>query len=301
LEADIEACFDQIDHTALLERVRRRIKDQRVLRLISAFLRAGILSEDGVHRETITGTPQGGILSPLLANIALSALDEHFTAAWEAPDARQERYRRRRAGDPVTRLVRYADDFVIMVSGTRQDAETLRDQVSTVLAPIGLRLSDAKTQVRHIDEGFDFLGWHIQRRARRGRVGKRTVYTYPSKRALLSVMQKVRRLTRRRRHRLLGNLIRALNPVLRGWCTYFRHGVSKQTFKYLDHFTFWRTVHWLRKRHGRTRWATVRRRLLPNWKVRDDGIELFRPEQVAVTRYPYRGTTIPTVWTSSAA
>ncbi len=84
LEGDIEACFDQIDHTALMGRVRDRVGDKRVLSLVKAFLRAGILSEDGVNRDTITGTPQGGILSPLLANIALNVLDEHFTVKWEA-------------------------------------------------------------------------------------------------------------------------------------------------------------------------------------------------------------------------
>jgi RNA-directed DNA polymerase len=300
-EADIEACFDQIDHRALMARIRRRVSDRRVLRLINGFLKAGVLTEDAVNRETITGTPQGGILSPLLANIALSVLDEHFTAAWEAPDARQQRYRRRRAGQANTRLVRYADDFVVLVAGERDHAEALRDEVALVLAPIGLKLSEDKTRICHVDEGFNFLGWHVQRRYKRGQAGKKGIYTYPSKEALLSVMDKVRHLTRRRRHRLLVNLIGALNPLLRGWCNYFRHGVSKQTFKYLDHFVFWRTVQWIRKRRVGVTWGTMRRRLLPNWKVSDGGIELFRAEQVAVTRYRYRGAQIPTIWSSSTA
>jgi RNA-directed DNA polymerase len=147
LEADIAACFDEIDHRALLDRVRRRIGDKRVLHLVSAFLRAGILSEDGPNRGTITGTPQGGILSPLLANIALSGLDEHFARRWAALGSASTRQRRRRAGVPAMRLVRYADDFVVMVAGTRDDAEALRDEVAGVLAPMGLRLSEAKTRV----------------------------------------------------------------------------------------------------------------------------------------------------------
>ena len=118
-EADITACFDEIDHTALMGRVRDRIGDKRVLGWVKAFLRAGILTEDGLNRETITGTPQGGILSPLLANIALSVLDEHFAAqvgsARPGLDARQASPRR----GPGHRLVRYADDFVVMVAGTR--------------------------------------------------------------------------------------------------------------------------------------------------------------------------------------
>ena len=120
LEGDITACFDEIDHTALLDRVRHRIGDRRIVGLVKAFLHAGVLSEDGVRRETKTGTPQGGILSPLLANIALSVLDEHFAEAWERDMAtRPKRETRRRHGEATYRLVRYADDFVVLVHGTR--------------------------------------------------------------------------------------------------------------------------------------------------------------------------------------
>ena len=169
VDADISACFDEIDHRALMGRVRRRIADRRVLALVAAFLRAGILGEDGVERDTRTGTPQGGILSPLLANIALSVLDEHFVAAWAAMGAHSgARQQRRRRGLATYRLVRYADDFVVLVAGTRAHAEALRDEVATVLAPMGLRLSAEKTRIAHIDEGFDFLGFRIVRQAKRG-------------------------------------------------------------------------------------------------------------------------------------
>jgi RNA-directed DNA polymerase len=298
-EADITACFDEIDHTALMARVRGRVADKRVLGLVTAFLRAGILAEDGVNRETITGTPQGGILSPLLANIALSGLDEHFTAKWEALGPEWTRAKRRRAGVPAFRLVRYADDFVVMVAGTRDDTDALWDEVSSVLAPMGLGLSEAKTRVCHIDEGFDFLGWRIQRRRWRGRAGKRAVYTYPSKKALASVMDKIRSLTRRRLHRTLADLLRRLNPVLRGWCNYFRHGVSSRTFSYVDHHAFWRVVGWLRKRHVGLSMHTLIRRFLPGWEIRAAGIEMFRPRAVAIERYRYRGAKIPTPWSSA--
>jgi RNA-directed DNA polymerase len=297
-EGDIEACFDRIDHAALMSRVRFRVGDKRVLGLVKAFLKAGILSEEGANRETITGTPQGGILSPLLANIALSMLDEHFAQRWEALGPAWTRAKLRRAGEPAMRLVRYADDFVVMVAGTRDDAEALREEVSSVLAPMGLCLSEAKTRVSHIAEGFDFLGWRIQRRAWRSRTGKTAVYTYPSKKALASIKGKVRRLTRRARHRTLADLLRQLNPVLRGWCTYFRHGVSKRTFSYVDHFAFWRVVGWLRKRHLGLNMHTLVRRYLPGWEISDGGIDLFRPNRFAVKRYRYRGTKIPTPWSS---
>jgi RNA-directed DNA polymerase len=266
--------------------------------LVKAFLKAGVLSEEGASRETITGTPQGGILSPLLANIALSVLDEHFTARWNALGPYWKRAKRRGAGEPVMKLVRYADDFVVMVAGTREDAEALWDEVGSVMAPVGLRLSEAKTRVCHIDEGFDFLGWRIQRRAWRSRTGKKAVYTYPSKKSLASIKGKVRWLTRRARHRTLADLLRRLNPVLRGWCNYFRHGVSKRTFGYVDHFAFWRVVGWLRKRHLGLNMHTLVRRYLPGWEIGDAGIEMFRPNRFAVTRYRYRGTKIPTPWAS---
>ena len=299
-EADIAACFDEIDHRALMGRVRGRIGDQRVLGLVGAFLGAGILAEDGANQETITGTPQGGILSPLLANIALSVLDEHFARKWEALGPEWTRAKRRRLGTPVFRLVRYADDFVVMVGGTRDDADALWAEVGAVLAPMGLRLSGAKTRVCHIDEGFDFLGFRIQRRSWRGRAGKRAVYTYPSKKALASVMGKIRSFTRREKHRTLADLLHRLNPVLRGWCNYFRHGVSSRTFGYLDHFAFWRVVGWLRKRHLGLNWGTLHRRFLPGWEVRDGRTEMFRPRAVPIVRYRYRGTRIPAPWTSAA-
>ncbi|MBV9197721.1 MAG: group II intron reverse transcriptase/maturase [Solirubrobacterales bacterium] len=296
-EADITACFDEISHCALVARMRGRIKDKRVMDLVKAFLRAGILSEDGVSRDTITGTPQGGILSPCLANIALSVLDEHFARKWEEFGPHWRRAKLRKEGIPTYRLIRYADDWVVMVGGTREDAEALWDETSKVLAPMGLCLSAEKTRVCHIDEGFDFLGWHIQRRSWRGRGGQRAIYTYPSKKALASIMDKVRKLTHRSKHRMLADLLRQLNPVLRGWCNYFRHGVATQTFNYLDHFTWWRVVGWIRKRHNHLNWGTLCRRHLPGWEIRDGTVELFRPRKVPVVRYRYRGHSIPTPWT----
>ena len=165
LDADIEACFDSISHSALMDRVRARIKDKRVVALVKAFLKAGILTELGEPQDTLTGTPQGGILSPLLANIALSVLDEHVMAPWQPGGAMStsgKRAYRRSKGRPTWRLIRYADDFVILVHGSREDTEALREDVADKLAPLGLRLSPAKTQVVHMSDGFDFLGFRIR-------------------------------------------------------------------------------------------------------------------------------------------
>jgi RNA-directed DNA polymerase len=297
LDADVEACFDSIDHTALMRRLRRRVGDKRVLALVKAFLKAGILTADGAELGTVTGTPQGGILSPLLANIALSALDDHFAEKWQATGTSTRRRGIRKRGGAIFRLVRYADDFVVMVNGAREHAEAIREEVAEVLASLGLRLSAAKTSVVHLDEGFDFLGWRIQRRRKRG-TGQRFLYTYPSKKALLSVTGKVRTLTRRARHRTLSDLLHRLNPVLRGWATYFQHGVSKATFSFLGHFAWQRVIGWLRKRHPGISWARLRRRFLSGWTPTQDGISLFDPVTVTVSRYRYRGTKIPLPWTT---
>src|SRR3954451_10776288 len=165
--------------------------------------------------------------------------------------------------------------------------------------PIGLRLSEAKTKVCHIDEGFDFLGFRIQRRRKRGTT-RRVVYTYPSKKALASIIGRVRTLTRRSSHPTLAALLRQLNPVLRGWCTYFRHGVSAATFGYLDQFTWHRVVRWIRKRHNRTKWAVLLRRYLPGWRPTEDGVVLFQPQTMTVSRYRYRADNTATPWARRA-
>lgn len=298
LEADIEACFDTINHPALLARVRRRIGDQHVLRLVKAFLKAGILGEDQVARNTSTGTPQGGILSPLLANIALSVLDDHFAERWQADSgSRVDRARRRRHGQANYRLVRYADDFVVLVAGAAAHAEAIRDEVAAVLAPMGLRLSARKTRTVHIEEGFDFLGFRIQRHRKRG-TGRQYVYTYPSKTALVAVKRKVKAISRQGTNKPLGDLLHQLNLVLRGWTTYFRHGVSAATFAYLRHYAWSRVVDWLRRKHRRASWKQLRRRYLSVglWPEQD-GVTLFNPAAVTITRYRYRRDNIPTPWT----
>jgi RNA-directed DNA polymerase len=186
------------------------------------------MTASGDREDTLTGTPQGGILSPLLANIALSALDDHFDRQRrDLMGSDRQRAQRKRRGLGNWKLVRYADDFVVMVSGQRGHAEALREEVAAVLAPLGLRLSPEKTRVVHIDEGFDFLGFHIRRRRKRGSQ-KQCVYTTPSRKAVQAAKDKVRWKTRRSTlHLDLAELITSLNQTLRGWATFFRHGVSR--------------------------------------------------------------------------
>lgn len=300
LEADIEACFDNIEHAPLMDRVRYRIGDKRVLALVKAFLKAGVLTTVGTREGTITGTPQGGILSPLLANIALSVLDDHFMGLWQQTmNTEQQRQKRRRYGLANYRLIRYADDFVIVVTGQQQDAEQLRGEVTQVLAPMGLALSPGKTRVVHIDEGFDFLGFNIRRMRKRGS-HKRFVYTRPSAKAIAAIKDRVRIMTYRHTlHQDPGYLMDYLGRVLRGWANYFRYGVSKRVFTAVDSYTWERITSWLRKKHHRIGWPELRRRYcLPGtWRLAHNGKRFTGAASITVTRYRYRGYNIPTPWT----
>src|SRR5215831_10010650 len=221
LDADIEAAFDNCSHSAVMARVRARVKDKRVLALVKAFLKAGVLTELGENRDTHTGTPQGGILSPLIFNVAMSALDEHLHRPWKPGGAMatsSQRARRRAKGLPNWRVCRYADDFVVLVHGTQDDAETLREEIAHVLAPLGLRLSPAKTRIVHMSEGFDFLGFRIQWRRKRG-TDKWHVYTFIADRPVRSLKAKIRALTNRTSQQDLRYVLIRLNQIMRGWPT----------------------------------------------------------------------------------
>ncbi|HWC83528.1 MAG TPA: group II intron reverse transcriptase/maturase [Pseudonocardiaceae bacterium] len=306
LDADIEAAFDNVSHSFVMDRVRARVKDKRVLALVKAFLKAGVLTELGEHRETLTGTPQGGILSPLIFNIAMTALDEHVMGAWQeggvmSTDGR--RTARRRRGLPNWRIVRYADDFAVLVNGSEQDALGLREDIAGVLATMGLRLSGSKTRVAHMSEGFSFLGFRIQWRQKRG-TSKHYVYTFIGDRPIRSLKAKIRALTHRTSQLDLEWVLTRLNQVMHGWANYFRHAVAKNAFAMLDNFAWWRVIRMLMERH-RWRWKDVRRRFTApsgRWlPVTAGGAELRPIAAIPVTRYRYRGTQIPSPWAAEPA
>jgi RNA-directed DNA polymerase len=306
LEADIAACFDEIGHSPLLERLRRRVKDKRVVALVRAFLKAGILTELGDREESYSGTPQGGPLSPLLANIALAAVDEHFHRQWqESMGTGNQRTKRRKLGLGNWRLIRFADDFIIMVHGERRHAEALREEVAAVLAPLGLRLSLEKTRVTHVDEGFVFLGFEVRRQRKRG-TSKYYVYTKPSKAAIQKAKDKVSAKTyRSTRNQSLDKLIISLNQYLVGWANYFRYGVSKDVFKTVDHHAWGRLMRWTRAKYaGKNRLGMkeMRRRFCDvGWRFAHNGAVFTGASSVKVTRYRYRGSKIPTPWTIEPA
>jgi RNA-directed DNA polymerase len=299
VEGDITACFDEIAHPALMDRLRKRIADKRVLALVKAFLKAGILGQDGTLRDSNTGTPQGGILSPVLANLALSVLDEYIAQTPGGPGSTQsQRATRRRRSQGNYRLVRYADDWLLMVSGTREHAEQMRKHAAAVLAPMGLRLSAEKTKITHIDEGLDFLGWRIQRHRKRG-TNRHYVYTYPSRKAIKAVTLKVKTICRHTVNQPLQTLIRQLNPALRGWCAYFKPGVSAAAFANLASYTLDRIMRWARRKHRRITVKTIRHRYCNGrWWPTTPEIGLFNPDKMRTTRYRYRGTAIPTPWST---
>ena len=295
VEGDITACFDNVDHQILLGLVADRVADRKVLRLVRAFLRAGVVEQHGGFVDSLTGTPQGGVASPLLANIYLSVLDRHFARIWErdmSPPWRRQH--RRRNGRPNYRLVRYADDFVVLVHGTKSDAEAIRTEIGQMLArTLRMTLSEEKTHITHIDDGFVFLGFRIQR-WRRGN-GRRVVLTIPSKDSLARVMHKIKEATRAdTTGQRLWDVLWKINPILRGWAAYFRYGASKKTFSYLGWYAWWRTIYWIRRKHPHLTWKQVRRRYYGADRIREDGLTLYNPAKMRVERYRFRGAQIAT-------
>jgi len=295
IEGDVEDCFGQIHHGMLMEQVRRRVIDKRVLALIRLFLAAGVMRELGSVTATPSGTPQGSSLSPLLANIALSVLDRRFEAAWTSRTQTQ-RWRDRAKGHPSYRMIRFADDFVVLVRGTEAQAHAIKEQTAEFMREqMRLTLSPEKTHVTHVDDGFDLLGFRIVRAPWRG--NKRVAYAFPSKRALREIMHRIKTLTNRTTLNLsLYRLIHALNPILRGWTNYHRHNASKRCFAYLSYYLWWRVIRWLRKKYPRLTWKQLRRRCWGHDWTSREGTRLAWPAEVPVTRYRYRGHRIPSPW-----
>jgi RNA-directed DNA polymerase len=165
---------------------------------------------------------------------------------------------------------------------------------------MGLRLSAEKTKITHINEGLDFLGWRIQRHRKRG-TNRSYVYTYPSRKAVKAVTLKVKTICRRNVNQPLPALIRQLNPALRGWCAYFKPGVSSMTFSNLAIYTLDRILRWARRKHRLVTVKTIRRRYCNGgWWPTTPEIGLFNPDKMRTTRYRYRGTAIPSPWPAKA-
>jgi RNA-directed DNA polymerase len=275
IEGDIKGCFDNIDHHGLMNRVRRRIGDAKVNRLVVAFLKAGVLAEEQFLR-TDSGTPQGGILSPLLANIALSVIEERYERhVWSrrTPTLRTEdekiarraanaRAADRRLGLPIFFPVRYADDFIILVSvppGPEQSkrAEQVAHQEKAALATylkdeLHLELSETKTLVTPVTEPMRFLGHHVRVRPHPGH-RRLVIATLIPKARTQRLRERIKQqFGPQRRNLSLGDNLRMLNGALRGFCNFYRHAWgAKRIFTALDHYLWWTIFRWVKKKHGR--------------------------------------------------
>jgi RNA-directed DNA polymerase len=230
IDADLKACFDSLSHDGVIAAVRRRITDPWILRLIQRWLKAGILDE-GAIRAAVAGTPQGGVISPLLANAYLHALD----VAWE------EKGR-------GAKLIRYCDDYVILCRGNPQP---WFQRMERIVHELGLSLNAEKTRIVDAKDGFDFLGMHFRLQPMRSNPRRRFCYRWPSTKAMQSVRQKVRDAVGYDDLYSLGDKIRALNPVLRGWGQYFRVGNAHRHFKKVDSYVHTKLVNFVRRKHKR--------------------------------------------------
>lgn len=237
LECDILGCFDNISHEWLLDNIPI---DKDILK---HWLKAGYLENGALHR-TEAGTPQGGIISPVLANRTLDGLEAAVLSAVT-----------RKAGIPNPKLhvIRYADDMVITGSTRTILEEQVKPAVIRFLAQRGLELSEEKTQIVHINRGFDFLGKNLRK------YGSKLLIK-PSKKGIKTLLEKVRLTIRKNKQATQTNLIRQLNPVIRGWAMYHRHGVSKDAFNHIDgaiQDALWR---WAKRRHNNkgARWVAAR-------------------------------------------
>jgi RNA-directed DNA polymerase len=264
IEGDIRGAFDNVCQETLLDLLAERVADHRLLELIEGFLKAGLMQGKLFHR-TDTGVPQGAICSPLMANVYLHQLDLYWWRHYGSLD-RKAKERRRQAHQGNCALIRYVDDWLLLTNGGKQEAYRLRDEFQAFLgSQLKLELAVEKTYVTHVNDGFDFLGFHVRRYVS-GHDRPKLLVT-PSNKAQQCLRTKIKEMTARRRFRDSPLLkFGALNAVLRGWITYYHHSNAKETAKDLDFWVNQRLLRWLEKRH-----RVKAHRILTMYQHRENG------------------------------
>jgi len=294
IEGDMRRCIDRIHHKKLVGLVRRRIADQRVIQLIDAFLKAGVM-EDGLFQETPAGIRQGGILSPLLANIYLHELDRWW---WEKYGSLSlsEKARRRKREEGSFILTRYAADFIVLCSGAKESARQFEQEMKSFLGQeLHLELSEGDTQITHVTGGFDFLGFHIQRAEPKDhRSWLRVTPAHESQQRLRDTIRKMT--DRALAWEPVPDKIQAINRVLRGWGYYYRHVTSSLSRGRLDWYVSQRMLKWLCERHkGMGRRSILKKYYIrqgerKNWGCKDGQaiVHLFRLRDIQHRSCPRR-------------
>jgi len=264
IEGDIKGAFDAIHHEILLNLLSVRIADGRIIDLIRSFLKAGIM-EGGLIQRSDLGTPQGGVCSPLLANIYLHQLDLFWWNKYGSLSP-HEKAKRRETHAGNCALIRYADDWLLLTNGGKEEAHRLRDEIQAFLRDeLKLELSVEKTHVTHVNDGFDFLGFHVRRYVSGDNRPKMLIT--PSDKAQERLKAKIKEMTDGKAVKDIPRYkIQAMNAVLRGWICYYRHCNASETAKDLDFWVNRRLLLWLQKRH-----RIPMNRLLAMYKLRQDG------------------------------
>jgi RNA-directed DNA polymerase len=288
IEGDIRACFDKIPHEHLLDAVARRIADTSILTLIRRFLKSGIMIERTLVPSE-EGTPQGGIASPLLANIYLHRFDEWYTQHYGVPDKQTDKraylawQRRRFKGkdQAAVQMFRYADDWILVIRGTQAQAQDIKEACKAFLRDdMGLELSEEKTRITHIEDGFDFLGFRIFRCNTPSDGRKVGVFMRPTEKGLKRVQAKIKTMTTSSTtNDDYTNKIQAVNAVVRGWATYYRAVNPTETFHKLDNYIWLRLRKWLEKKY-RIGPKEVRRRFMPHQPGPKGGRDEFAAQDV---------------------
>jgi RNA-directed DNA polymerase len=284
IEGDIASYFDSIHHPKLIRLVGRRIKDKKILRLIWKFLRSGVM-EKRTFRDTTLGTPQGGIISPLLANIYLHELDRYMERYTSSTTTERKQRRQRKLGNFT--FVRYADDFVVLCNGPTIEAEKMREELYQFLkTSLRLELSKEKTKITHLNDGFKFLGFWIKRG--RGGTGITTKIVIP-KEAMDKVKIKMIRAFSPTSHQdSVYTKIAGTNRLIRGWCQYYQYTSRAMTqFHELEHALFWEMAHWLGRKF-KIAMPIVMQRFKRDNSLAAGDLRLLRPTEFPPLQYRQR-------------